>query len=226
MAAKNRKLPEHIRYVCIEGVIGAGKTVLCNLVKEMFNARLVLETAEENPFLPRFYENRKNWAFQTQLWFLISRYKQLSESIPQEDLFHSVVLSDYMFAKDSIFASINLDDDELALYNSVARALAGQLPAPDFVVYLQASTDVLLKRIERRARPYEFNMDRNYVDVLNEAYNHFFFHYTESPLLIIDTNRIDFVGNPEDLDEVVDQILLARSGVHFYHPLGKSGGRK
>lgn len=213
-------IPSHIGHLCIEGVIGVGKTTLCHLLEERFDARLVLEEAEQNPFLAKFYEDRRNYAFQTQLWFLVSRYRQLSAAFVQEDLFHTLAVTDYMFAKDSIFASINLDDDELALYNTVAKALEKDVSKPDFVVYLQASTDTLMRRIGKRGRPYEFNMDASYIDIINEAYNHFFFHYTDSPLLIINTNDIDFVLNSEDLEEIIGQIAESKSGINFYQPLG------
>ena len=182
-------------------------------------ARLVLEAAEENPFLERFYRERRAYAFQTQLWFLVSRYKQLSEAIGQLDLFYRVTVSDYIFAKDRLFASVNLDEEELSLYEQVASVMARNIAPPDLVVYLQASTDVLLQRIEQRGRPYEFNMDPRYLDMLNEAYNHFFFHYTDTPLLIINTNEIDFVNNAADFEELVQQIEHAGRGVSFYQPM-------
>ncbi len=214
------KFPSHVSYLCIEGVIGVGKTSLCRLLGERFDARLVMEEVDDNPFLSRFYSDRRSFAFQTQLWFLLSRYKQISVMVAQQDLFHSMTISDYMFAKDRIFASMNLQDDELALYNNIARVLETSIPRPDLVVYLQASTDVLLKRIEKRGRSFEFNMDREYIDTLNQAYNHFFFHYTSTPLLIIDTNDIDFVKDMGDLEELVEQIVNAKIGTNFYHPLG------
>ena len=217
-----RTLPEHIRHVAVEGVIGAGKTTLCHLLKDAFNARLVLEAAEENPFLARFYQERNALAFQTQLWFLVSRYRQLSEALLQEDLFHPVVLADSMFAKDRIFASINLDEDELLLYDTVASALSRDVPRPDLVVFLQASTDVLLKRIARRGRVFEHGMDRHYLDALSEAYNHFFFHYTRSPVLIVNTNDSDFVESQGDLEELIRQICGAGNGVSYFHPVSKA----
>jgi deoxyadenosine/deoxycytidine kinase len=223
MEKKYKRLPEHMSYLCIEGVIGAGKTTLCKLLAERFNARPVLEYAEENPFLSSFYQDRHSHAFQTQLWFLLSRYRQLTETFIQQDLFHSSTVSDYMFAKDRIFATVNLDENELALYNTIAALLEREIPRPDFVVYLQASTDVLLERIEKRGRSFEFNMDRQYIDTLNQAYNHFFFHYTRSPLLIINTNDIDFVNNHRDFEDLVDQILQTRTGSNYYHPLSSRG---
>ena len=220
MAEKALKIPAHIHTLAIEGVIGAGKTELCKFLAGRCNARLVLEEAEDNPFLPKFYKNRSTYAFQTQLWFLVSRYKQLSESLLQQDLFHEMTMTDYLFAKDKIFASVNLDEAEFALYNTVAAILEKDLPKLDYVVYLQASTDVLLKRIEKRGRPFEFNMDFAYIDALNQAYNNFFFHFTASPLLIINTSNIDFVANGDEREEVIDQILDLKAGSNYYQPLG------
>jgi len=216
-------LPDSVQYLCVEGVIGVGKTSLCHLLKSRFNARLILESVEENPFLSKFYEDRRDYAFQTQLWFLVSRYRQLSDPFLQQELFHKVTIADYMFAKDSIFASIDIDDNELALYHMIAKSLVRDVVRPDFVVYLQASTDVLVHRIEKRARSFEYNIDRHYLDVLNEGYNHYFFHYTDSPLLIVNTNDIDFVENPFDLDELVRQILNTKAGSNFYQPAARNG---
>ncbi|MBD3391315.1 MAG: AAA family ATPase, partial [Chitinivibrionales bacterium] len=207
-------------YLAIEGVIGVGKTSLCNRVAYHFNARAVLERAEENPFLTPFYKDRTSYALQTQLWFLLSRFKQLSETFVQQDLFQPATVSDYMFAKDKIFASLNLDENERALHSTISRILEPAIPQPDFVIYLQASTDVLLKRIEKRGRPYEYNIDPAYIDALNQAYNHFFFHYTSSPLLIINSNDIDFVNLPRDFEDIMDEVAKTKSGSNYYHPLG------
>jgi len=214
------KFSSHINYVCVEGVIGAGKTSLCNLLQKRFGARLVLEEVDENPFLPKFYADKNAFAFQTQLWFLLSRYKQISVMVAQQDLFHSVTISDYMFARDRIFASMNLQDEEFSLYNNIARLLESSIPRPDLVVYLQASTDTLLKRIEKRGRFFESNMDVKYIEELNEAYNCFFSHYTASPLLIINANDIDFVGNSSHLDEILEQIVSVKAGANYYNPMG------
>lgn len=213
-------------HICFEGVIGAGKTSLCQLLAERFNGKSVLEKVEENPFLSRFYKDRSAFAFQTQLWFLLARYKQLSEELLQQDLFHSVVFSDYMLAKDRIFAQINLDENELSLYSALAEVLDKKVPRPEVVIYLQASTDVLLQRIEKRGRPFEFNMDRGYIESLNEAYNHFFFHFTECPLLIINTNEIDFVSQTEDLDTIIDQIVRVKTGTQYFQPPAPIDKRK
>jgi deoxyguanosine kinase len=220
MAEKTRKLPSTIRTIAVEGVIGVGKTELCTILAEQCNACLVLDSVDENPFLQKFYKNRSLYAFQTQLWFLLSRYKQFSETLLQQDLFTDGFVVDYLFSKDRIFAAVNLDENEFALYNAVARALDKDIPRPDYVVYLQASTDTLIQRIEKRGRPFEFNMDRHYIEALNRAYNHFFFHYTASPLLIINTNAIDFVNNEKEREEVIDQILEGKAGSNFYQPLG------
>jgi len=212
-------LPSHLNFLAIEGVIGVGKTSLCELLAKAWNGRLILEEIDGNPFLAKFYEDRKAYAFQTQLWFLLDRYRQFSEAIVQQDLFHQITITDYLFAKDRIFANINLDDDELRLYNLVAGTLEAQIPGPDLVVYLQASSEVLLRRIAGRGRPYEFNMDPTYVTLLNEAYNHFFFHYDRTPLLVINTNEIDFASDQGDLEEIAEQIVKVRAGVTYYQPL-------
>jgi deoxyadenosine/deoxycytidine kinase len=217
----NTRMPSWINYLCVEGVIGAGKTSFCNLLAQEFSARQVLETAEENPFLEEFYRNRRSYAFQTQMWFLVSRYKQLSETIAQQDLFHPLTVSDYIFAKDRIFASVNLDEEELILYEHVAGVMVKNIPPPDLVIYLQTSTGVLLQRIERRGRSFEFNMDPRYIDLLNEAYNHFFFHYNETPLLIVNTNELDFVNVKEDFSELIGQIMQMNRGTRFYQPMTK-----
>ncbi len=222
MPEKSRRLPPTIRTLAVEGVIGVGKTELCTILAEQINACLVLDSADDNPFISKFYKNRTHFAFQTQLWFLLARYKQFSETLLQQDLFHDGVVIDYLFAKDRIFASVNLDENEFALYSSVARVLDKDIPRPDYVVYLQASTETLMKRIEKRGRPFEFNMDVHYIEALNRAYNHFFFHYTASPLLIINTNAIDFVANEKERDEVIDQILEGKPGSNFYQPLGSA----
>jgi deoxyadenosine/deoxycytidine kinase len=220
---EQKRLPDHINYLCIEGVIGAGKTSLCTLLAEKFNARTVFEAADENPFLADFYKNRQSMAFQTQLWFLLSRYRQLTENFVQQDLFHRVTVADYIFAKDSLFASINLDENELSMYNAVMNIIEKNVPKPDFIIYLQASTDVLMKRIEKRGRSYERAMDRAYIEMLNNSYTHFFFHYKDSPVLIVNTDDIDYVNNTEDFEEIIDQIALTRRGSNYYRPLGSEG---
>jgi len=219
----NKKLPETISYLCVEGVIGVGKTSLCRMLASEFNLRTILELADDNPFLADFYKNRQSMAFQTQLWFLLSRYRQMTENFLQQDLFHQATVTDYIFAKDSLFASITLDENEKAMYNTIHAIIERNVPKPDFVIYLQASTEVLLKRIEKRGRSFEHNMDRSYIATLNEAYNHFFFHYKDSPVLIVNTDDIDYINNRSDFEEIVNQIYLTKWGSNYYRPLGSKG---
>jgi deoxyguanosine kinase len=220
MSEKIWKLPSTIHTLAVEGIMGVGKTELCAALSDRCNANVILDAAEENPFLQRFYKNRSHFAFQTQLWFLISRYKQFSESLLQQNLFHDGIIINYHFFKNRIFAQVNLDENEFALYNNIATILEKDIPRVDYVIYLQASTDVLMKRIEKKGRRFEFNMDYHYVDALNEAYNNYFFHYSTSPLLIINTNNIDFVKNEIEREEVIAQILDAKAGCNYYQPLG------
>ncbi len=208
---------ERGKYIVIEGPIGVGKTSLVNLLAKRFSARKVLEAADENPFLPRFYDEPKRHAFQTQLFFLLSRFRQ-QEELSQQDLFQQSVVADYLFDRDRIFAYLNLDDNELALYEQVYGLLKARVTVPDVVIYLQASTEVLLERISRRNRAYEKHLSQQYLEDLNQAYNHFFFHYSATPLLVINTTVIDFVQNPGDLDDLANQILRAKRGTEYYTP--------
>ncbi|NLA22660.1 MAG: deoxynucleoside kinase, partial [Candidatus Marinimicrobia bacterium] len=196
---------KNLYFLAIEGVIGAGKTSLARLMAEKLNARLVLEKFEENPFLEDFYRDPERYAFQAQLYFLLSRYRQQIE-LKQIDLFTNLLISDYMFAKDKLFAILNLDEKELSLYNLVAQHLEKDLPKPDLVVYLQASTDRLISNIKKRGRSYEKSINRDYIDSLNQIYNEFFFRYKDSPLIIVNTNEIDFVNNENDLNELIREI--------------------
>lgn len=198
-------LPSHLHYIVIEGVIGAGKTSLARLMADQFDGRLVLEQFDDNPFLERFYENRNRWAFQTQLAFLASRFRQQKE-LGERDLFHNLTISDYAFDKDRIFAHQNLSGDELQLYETLYAHMEPNTPTPDLIVYLQASSDRLLRNIAKRGRPYEEDMDPAYIESLCEAYNHYFFHYEKSPLLIVNATEIDFVENPGDLDTLIEHI--------------------
>ena len=206
------------RYVAVEGVIGVGKTSLARLLAERSQARLVLEEVEENPFLKDFYRDRAAYAFQTQMHFLFSRYQQ-QRSLRQMELFSERMVADYLFQKDRIFASLNLSERELALYDRMVGWLEMDVMKPDVVVYLQAGTETLLDRISRRGRPYERDIDRGYLGALNEAYNHFFFHYVESPLLVVNTDSIDFVNRPEDFDDLRRRILTHRDGTVYYQPI-------
>ena len=208
------------RYLVIEGVIGAGKTSLSRLLTEQLQAKLVLEEVEENPFLKDFYRDREQFAFQTQMHFLFSRYQQ-QRSLRQMDLFSERMVSDYLFQKDRIFAGLNLSERELALYEKVVGWLELEVTRPDVVVYLQASNETLMERIAKRGRPFEKDMDRAYIAQLNEAYNHFFFHYVEAPLLVVNTNGIDFVNDPDDFQDLLKRIRTHRGGTVYYAPIEK-----
>jgi deoxyguanosine kinase len=205
------------QYLVIEGPIGVGKTSLTRLLAEEFSARTILEKPEDNPFLEAFYQDRKKYAFQTQLFFLVNRFQQQKE-ITQPHLFNQVTLADYLFAKDRIFASIALDDQELALYEQIYTLLSGQIPSPDLVIFLQAKPEALLHRIRSRGNAYEKEIDLDYLKTLTEAYNYFFFHYDESPLLIIDTTEIDFVKRKEDLDQLIREIKQMKKGTWYFVP--------
>jgi deoxyadenosine/deoxycytidine kinase len=206
------------RYIVVEGPIGVGKTSLCNLVAERFSARRVLEVWEENPFLSNFYTDRQKYAFQTQLFFLLSRFKQQQELF-QQDLFSAVTVSDYLFAKDRIFACLTLDPHELALYDRVFEALGPRVTKPDLVIYLQGNLDVLLHRIKKRGREFERKFDPGYLEELMHAYNEFFSRYTETPLLVVNTSDIDFVNNEADREGLMQAVLNARQGgIHHYAP--------
>ena len=197
-------------FIAIEGVIGAGKTSLARMLAERHNARLVLEEFEDNPFLPRFYEDRERYAFQTQLAFLASRFRQ-QEKLRSRDLFHEMVISDYLFDKDRIFARLNLSGDEMALYDSIYGIMNSIAAKADMVVFIQSSVDRLMQNIRARGRPYEKEISRAYIEELNNAYNHFFHHYSRSPLIIINASEVDFVNNDSHLKYIEDQI--------FYEPI-------
>lgn len=207
------------RYIVVEGPIGVGKTALTRALARRFAGRSVFEIVEENPFLASFYQDRNKYAFQTQLFFLLSRYKQQQELF-QQDLFNQVTLSDYLFAKDRIFASITLDPNELSLYERVYEHLGPRVTRPDLVIYLQARLDVLLQRIRKRGREFERKFDADYLAELARTYNDFFHRYDETPLLVINTSDIDFVESETDFDELVRAITQIRRGTHYYQPLG------
>ncbi len=197
-------------YIAIEGVIGVGKTTLCRLLQDAFQAHLLLEKFEENPFLAKFYEDKARYAFQTQMFFLLSRYHQLRESVPVALQRGEQILADYAFAKDALFANNNLSGEELTIYQQVHDALAEKLPAPDLVVYLQASTRTLMQRIALRDRAYEREMSVDYIHALNQTYEQFYQERRwHAPVLLIETDHLDYVRNPNDLKIVENRIRQA-----------------
>ncbi len=214
-------LPDRLRYVAVEGVIGVGKTTLVKLLCERTSSISLFEEFENNPFLSDFYRDRHRFAFQTQVFFLLSRFRQIQEHFQQQDLFRPQVVSDYMFAKDKIFATLNLDENEMGLYHRLSSLLEKQLPHPDYVIYLQADTKTLMQRIRQRDRYYERNIDEGYIEGLNQAYNSYFHNYTDSPLLIVNTNHIDFVRSPGDMQLLLEQTLKAPEGVTYFSPGAK-----
>ena len=194
-------------YIAIEGVIGVGKTTLARLLYQAFQAELLLEVFEENPFLSDFYGDRKRYAFQTQIFFLLSRYHQQNNAIPAALNSGKMIISDYTFDKDALFARINLEGDELTMYYRVHEALAEKIPQPDLAVYLQADTEILMQRIAHRDRPYERQMERDYIHQLNEAYEAFFSDVQSSlNVLTIDTNNLNYISRSEDLSLVANLI--------------------
>jgi len=210
-------------YIAIEGVIGVGKTSLVRMAQAVFQAEILLEVFEENPFLERFYKDRKRYGFQTQIFFLLSRYHQQHETIPAA-LVRGNLISDYTFDKNQIFAGLNIEGDELVMYESVHKIIATKIPTPDLVVYLRADTGVLMNRIAQRDRSYERAMERDYIAQLGNAYDDFFARSTQLPVLTIDTNDLDFVRRHEDLQSVIDRIRTKLGmGVH-QHALFENGG--
>ncbi len=208
------------RHIAVEGVIGAGKTSLTLKLAEVLKARAVLEQFEENPFLETFYDDIQRYAFQTQIFFLLSRFKQ-QQQLAQMDIFEQVIVSDYLFEKDKIFAYLNLQDDELRLYESLVSLLEKSIPKPDLVVYLQCSVDHLMENIKRRGRKFERSISREYIQSLNEAYNYFFFRYKSSPLLIVNADQIDFVNDESDFNRLAAEIMKPRKVAEYYNPILK-----
>ncbi len=195
-----------LRYIAVEGPIGVGKTTLCRMLAEDFKGRVVLEEAEENPFLPNFYKDSKRYGFQTQVFFLLSRYRQQKE-LEQQDLFQQATVADYIFPKDRIFAHLNLSKEELDLYDNLYRILDARVRKPDLVIFLQASVDALRDRIKKRGIPYEKSISGAYIEQLCHAYNQFFFQYDDSPLLTVNCTEIDIVRNESDYKHLLKEIL-------------------
>jgi len=206
-------------YIAVEGVIGVGKTSFAKMLSERLDANLVAEEVFENPFLVDFYKNPKRFAFSCQLYFLISRFQQ-QQQLMVHDLFSQRIVADYIFAKDAIFAQVNLSEREMVLYEKMAPILARDIPRPDLVIYLQGSTPILLERINRRNYSFEKTIDYEYIDLINKAYDYFFFNYNETPLLVVRTDEIDFVNNPEHFEDLIQQIRKPITGKKYYSPAG------
>lgn len=210
-----------IKYIAIEGVIGSGKTSLAKKIKDRLNAELILEQFEVNPFLEKFYSDRKRFAFQTQMFFLINRFKQQQE-LHQGNLFTEYIVCDYIFEKDRIFAYLNLNGEELKLYENIFPLLSKSLRKPDLVVYLQSGVERLMFNIKKRSRKIERNLTRSYIEELSEAYNHFFFRYSSTPLLIVNSTEIDFVNSDDDFDELFKEIFREdRAPTEYFKPEAK-----
>ncbi len=216
----NRKtgFPIQTKYIVTEGPIGVGKTSLTALLADELDARLILERAEDNPFLTDFYKDPARYRFQTQMFFLLSRFSQQQEMF-QPDLFTRITISDYLFDKDRIFAYLNLDEHELPLYEQIYKILEPKIVKPDLVIFLQADTDTLLRRIKQRGRPFEKEINHDYIAAVNEAYNQFFFRYSDTPLLVINTSDIDFVRRHDDLEDLLKQVLGMKHGTRYYVPV-------
>ena len=207
-----------LRLVSVEGVLGIGKTSLCRKLGETLGARLVLEKFEENPFLKDFYRDPDRFAFQTQIFFLLARYRQ-QRDLFQTDLFHRFVITDYIFEKDKIFAYLNLQDDELKLYETLVGSMEHSIPVPDLVIYLQSSVQKLIHNIRKRGRDFESTITEDYVRDLNEAYNYFFFRYRTTPLLIVNAAETDFVNSDEHYEDLLREIFRSnRAAVEYYNP--------
>jgi deoxyadenosine/deoxycytidine kinase len=207
--------------IAIEGNIGVGKTSLARLMVRRLGGKLVEEVIDDNPFLERFYDDMGAYAFQTQLVFLMNRYKQ-QLTLSQQDLFADLVVLDYIFARDRIFANVNLGDDELVLYERIADELEAKLVRPDLVIYLQASSDVLFERIQMRGKEFERSIARDYLDALNDAFNHYFFNYSAGPLLVVNTDAMDFVNNETHFHDLLRRLTEPVINTEFYVPSWES----
>ena len=206
----------------IEGPLGVGKTSLAIKLAERINGQTLLEHTEDNPFLDKFYQNPKRYGFQIQVFFLLRRY-QHSQEINQMGLFKSAVVSDYLFDKDRIFARANLDDNEFWLYEQMFQLLKKRTKPPDLVIFLQAKTEVLMERIRKREKEYEKSINFKYLDKINQAFNDYFFHYSDSPMLVINASKIDFVNIQEDFEDLVNEIRKIKSGTQYYVPISTKG---
>ena len=208
----------NLRYIAVEGCIGAGKTTLAKMLGESLGGQVVLEKFEENPFLKDFYTDPDRYAFQTQIFFLLTRYKQQQEFM-QADLFHRFLITDYIFEKDKIFAYLNLQDEELKLYETLVSNIQHSIVAPDLVIYLQSAVPRLMQNIKNRNRTYESEMSKDYIRDLNEAYNYFFFRYRATPLLIVNRAEMDFVTDPKQYEDLLRAVFRPnRAAVEYYNP--------
>jgi deoxyguanosine kinase len=205
-------------YIVIEGPLGVGKTSLAIKLAERINGQTLLENTEDNPFLDRFYKDPRRYAFQIQMFFLLRRY-QHSMEIRQKGLFKRIIVSDYLFEKDRIFARTNLEDNEFWLYEQLFQLLKKRIPPPDLVIFLQAKTEVLMERIKKRNMEYERAINFKYLDEINQAFNDFFFHYSDAPMLVVNASNIDFVNIPEDFEDLVNEIRKTKSGTQYYVPV-------
>ncbi len=214
------KKPDY-NYIVVEGPIGVGKSSLAVKLAEHFESETMLEKVEENPFLPKFYANMKKHAFSAQIFFLLSRYRQL-KSANQRNLFKNSIISDYMLEKDSIFAELTLSEEEFKLYNDIYMLLQGHLAKPDLVIFLNAQPETLIKRVGARGRDFEEGISEKYIEEVNEAYHKFFFRYESGPMLQVNTNDIDFVNNEEDFEKLLEKLSKPIRGKEFFNPLGSN----
>jgi deoxyadenosine/deoxycytidine kinase len=203
------------KYIAIEGPIGAGKSSLANILGARLKAKLILD--QQNPFLENFYSDMEKYAFQTQLYFLLARFGQ-QKDLMQQDLFQSSVVCDYLFLKDRIFASITLDENEFILYEKVYSLLKASIPLPDLVIYLQTDAESLEERLRGKKNPLSERISLDYLRELVKAYNYFFFHYNQTPLLVVNTKKLDFVNNPEDMERLIKEINQLKSGTNYFVP--------
>ena len=204
-------------YIAVEGPIGVGKTTLARRIAETFDHDLLLEEAEMNPFLERFYQNRQQTALATQLFFLFQRVQKITE-LKQRDMFDQTRVADFVLEKDPLFARVNLESDEYALYQKVFEKMRVDAPVPDLVIYLQANPDTLMDRIERRGISAERLIDRGYLEQLNEVYSEFFLYYDAAPLLIVNANEIDLAHSDRDYEQLLDYMLNIKKGRHYFNP--------
>jgi deoxyadenosine/deoxycytidine kinase len=210
------------QYIALEGPIGVGKTSVVERLAQRLEAGTLLEEWGQNPFLQPFYDSKPGAAFQVELFYLLSRYRQQQELL-QRHLFQQLTISDYLFEKSKLFAYLNLEDSELLIYEKLWSLLVEGVPRPDLVVYLQAPTEVLMRRIRQRGRPEEARLSEEYLAEVNRAYNHYFFHYTQTPLLVVNTSEVDFVKRPEDVEDLIKQVRGMGRGTQYYVPMGGKG---